>query len=82
MQQAHVVHSVSGILFMAMALGHIYVGTIGIEGSYQAMRTSYVDESWAKEHHELWYDEVKKGAKRPAAGGAVPAGAAQARRDE
>jgi len=84
MQQAHVVHSVSGILFMTLSLGHIYVGTIGIEGSYQAMRTGYVDESWAKEHHELWYDEAKKQrANRPAAsGGAVPAGAAQARREE
>jgi len=83
MQQAHVVHSVSGILFMTLSLGHIYVGTIGIEGSYQAMRTGYVDESWAKEHHELWYDEAKKqSANRPAAGGAMPAGAAQARRDD
>ncbi|MDX1375668.1 MAG: formate dehydrogenase subunit gamma [Burkholderiales bacterium] len=85
MQQAHVVHSVSGILFMALSLGHIYVGTIGIEGSYQAMRTGYVDESWAREHHELWYDEAKKqGANRPApgGGGAVPAGAAQGRREE
>ena len=83
MQQANVVHSVSGILFIALALGHIYVGTIGIEGSYQAMRTGYVDESWAKEHHELWYEEAKKqSANRPAAGGAMPAGAAQARHDE
>jgi len=83
MQQAHVVHSISGVLFMTLSLGHIYVGTIGIEGSYQAMRTGYVDESWAKEHHELWYEEARKSrAKRPGAGGAVPAGAAQARRDE
>ncbi|HSH07546.1 MAG TPA: formate dehydrogenase subunit gamma [Burkholderiales bacterium] len=83
MQQAHVVHSVSGILFTALSLGHIYVGTIGIEGSYQGMRTGYVDESWAKEHHELWYEDAKKhGASRPGVGGAVPAGAAQARREE
>jgi len=82
MQQAHVVHSISGILFLTLALGHIYVGTIGIEGSYQAMRTGYVDESWAKEHHEYWYEEAKKGGAQAPVGGAVPAGAAQARRSE
>jgi formate dehydrogenase subunit gamma len=82
MQQAHVVHSVSGVLFLTLALGHIYVGTIGIEGSYQAMRTGYVDESWAKDHHETWYEETKQGGTQAPTGGAVPAGAAQARRDE
>ncbi|MEY4711017.1 MAG: hypothetical protein RIS88_467, partial [Pseudomonadota bacterium] len=38
-----------------------YLGTIGMKGAYQAMRTGYVDETWAKEHHELWYDDVKAG---------------------
>ncbi|MGH8740714.1 MAG: formate dehydrogenase subunit gamma, partial [Burkholderiales bacterium] len=54
--------------------GHIYLGTIGLEGSYGAMRTGYVDEAWAKEHHEYWYNDVKSG-KGAAPGGAVPAGA-------
>ena len=58
----------------AISFGHIYLGTIGLEGSYQAMRTGYVDEVWAKEHHEYWYDEVKSGRRAPR-GGAVPAGA-------
>jgi formate dehydrogenase subunit gamma len=40
---------------MTLALGHIYMGTIGVEGAYESMRTGYVDEAWAKEHHELWY---------------------------
>jgi len=39
------------------------------------MRTGYVDEIWAKEHHEIWYNEVKSGRRAQAAGGAVPAGA-------
>jgi formate dehydrogenase subunit gamma len=61
MQLAHMVHSVATMLMMAMFLGHIYMGTIGMEGAYNAMKTGYVDETWAKEHHELWYDDIKAG---------------------
>ena len=61
MQVAHIVHAVASVLMMAMFCGHIYMGTIGISGAYQAMRTGYVDEAWAKEHHALWYDDVKAG---------------------
>jgi len=61
MQMAHMVHSVATVLMMAMFLGHIYMGTIGMEGAYNAMKTGYVDETWAKEHHELWYDDIKAG---------------------
>jgi formate dehydrogenase subunit gamma len=79
MQLAWIVHAVSALLFMLGSLGHIYVGTIGVEGAYQCMRTGYVDEAWAKEHHEYWYNEVKSGSVT-AAGGAVPAGAPHAQR--
>jgi formate dehydrogenase subunit gamma len=61
MQIAHMVHGVATVLMMAMFLGHIYIGTIGMKDSYKAMRTGYVDEAWAKEHHEWWYDDVKAG---------------------
>ncbi len=61
MQVAHMVHSVSNILMVAMFMGHIYLGTIGTEGAFQGMKTGYVDETWAREHHELWYDDVKAG---------------------
>jgi formate dehydrogenase subunit gamma len=61
MQIAHMVHAVATVLMMAMFLGHIYIGTIGMEGAYQGMKTGYVDETWAKEHHEFWYDDVKAG---------------------
>ena len=44
-----------------MSLGHIYLGTVGMEGAYAAMRHGYVDDTWAKEHHELWYDDVQAG---------------------
>ena len=74
MQDAWIWHASAAILYIAISLGHIYLGTIGLEGSYQAMRTGYVDETWAKEHHEYWFHEVKL-AERSAPGGAVPAGA-------
>ncbi len=80
MQQANVVHAIVAVLFMTMSLGHIYLGTIGAEGAYEAMRTGYVDEIWAKEHHELWYRETMAnntgggGAARPAAASALKEG--------
>jgi formate dehydrogenase subunit gamma len=64
MQIANVVHVIGAVLFLAGAFGHIYVGTIGMVGAYRSMRDGYVDEAWAKEHHERWYEDVKQG-KRP-----------------
>ncbi len=61
MQIAHMVHAVATVLMMAMFIGHIYLGTIGMQGAYQGMKTGYVDETWAKEHHGYWYDDVKAG---------------------
>lgn len=61
MQIANMLHGAASLLMMAMFIGHIYMGTIGMRGAYKAMRTGYVDETWAKEHHELWYDDVKSG---------------------
>jgi formate dehydrogenase subunit gamma len=61
MQIAHMLHMVGALIMMALIMGHIYMGTVGMKGAYGAMRTGYVDEAWAKEHHELWYDDVKAG---------------------
>jgi len=78
MQISHMVHATATVLMMAMFLGHIYMGTIGMRGAYSAMRDGYVDETWAKEHHELWYKDIQAGkipAQRsePAAPAAKPA---------
>ena len=79
MQIAHMIHAAAAMLMMAMFVGHIYMGTIGMKGAYGAMRTGYVDEGWAKEHHALWYQDVQAGkipAQRSApAGAAAPAAA-------
>jgi formate dehydrogenase subunit gamma len=64
MQQANVIHAIAAVLFMAGSVLHIYMGTVGLEGAYQAMREGYVDETWAKEHHEYWYEDVKSGKRR------------------
>ena len=76
MQIAHMVHAVATVFMMAMFSAHIYLGTIGMQGAYKAMRTGYVDETWAKEHHEWWYDDVKAGKIPAQRSEPVPAGQA------
>jgi formate dehydrogenase subunit gamma len=61
MQLANIVHVIGATFLMLGAIGHIYMGTIGMEGAYRAMRYGYVDETWAKVHHELWYNDIKAG---------------------
>jgi len=61
MQVAHMWHSIAAILMMAVFLGHIYIGTIGMRGAYRAMKTGYVDEGWAREHHRYWYEDIRDG---------------------
>jgi formate dehydrogenase subunit gamma len=58
MQLAQAWHAIVGLVFIAIALAHIYIGSIGMEGAYDAMGSGQVDEQWAREHHSLWYEEV------------------------
>jgi formate dehydrogenase subunit gamma len=62
MQSAQMVHGIIGVLFIAVMLGHIYIGTIGMEGAFEAMGDGTVDLNWAREHHPLWVE--KEGAGR------------------
>ncbi|BAR53326.1 putative formate dehydrogenase [Bradyrhizobium diazoefficiens] len=57
MQIAQIVHSVVAVLFIAAMLAHIYIGTIGMEGAFEAMGSGEVDVNWAREHHSLWLDQ-------------------------
>lgn len=61
MQLANVIHGSLAVLWIAIAFGHIYLGTIGVRGSFQGMSTGYVSEEWMKEHHSVWYEDVKSG---------------------
>jgi formate dehydrogenase subunit gamma len=72
MQIAHMIHASVAILMMALFLGHIYIGTLGMKGAFSAMRTGYVDEGWAREHHEYWAEDIAAG-KIPAQRSAEPA---------
>ena len=70
-----VIHAVIAMLFIAVMLAHIYIGSIGMEGAFDAMGTGEVDLNWAKEHHSLWVEEEQAKGHAPAAGGshAMPA---------
>jgi formate dehydrogenase subunit gamma len=72
MQIAHMIHGAATALMMALFLGHIYMGTVGTRGALDGMRTGYVDEAWAREHHELWFDDIQAG-RIPAQRSAPPA---------
>lgn len=83
MQLAHLVHSGSAIVMMAFALGHIYIGTLGSEGSLEGMVTGRVDAEWAKQHHDLWYQDLLEQGVRPEPhGGTAPAESGRPRRVE
>ncbi len=63
MQFASIWHSIIGLGLIVVIIGHIYIGTIGMEGSLSSMTTGYVDRNWAKEHHSLWLEELDKKSK-------------------
>jgi formate dehydrogenase subunit gamma len=58
MQIAQVIHAIISVLFIALILGHAYMGTLGMEGAFEAMATGEVDLNWAKEHHDQWLAET------------------------
>jgi len=67
-----VIHAVVAMLFVAAILAHIYIGSLGMEGAFDAMGTGEVDVNWAREHHSLWAEEEQ--AKARALAGAPPRG--------
>jgi formate dehydrogenase subunit gamma len=73
MIEANVVHGIAGVCFIALSFAHIYLGTIGMEGAYESMRYGYVDDAWAKEHHEYWYNDIKSGKVRTGTAIGMPA---------
>jgi formate dehydrogenase subunit gamma len=63
MELAQIFHAIVGVLFVALIIGHIYIGTLGMEGAFESMSEGTVDYNWAKEHHPLWVNE--EGVGRP-----------------
>ena len=54
MRWARIGLALVAVLFVAAMMAHIYIGTIGMEGAFEAMGTGEVDVNWAREHHSLW----------------------------
>ena len=59
MQYANIWHSIVAFVMMLAIIAHIYIGTVGMEGAYDAMGSGQVDVEWARQHHDLWVAEVE-----------------------
>jgi formate dehydrogenase subunit gamma len=69
LQLSNIIHGVVGLVMIGAMLAHIYIGSVGMEGAFDAMGSGEVDVNWAKEHHSIWADEeLKKRAGIPAGG--------------
>ena len=75
MQTAEMVHGVVAVLFVAIMIAHIYIGTIGMEGAFEGMWDGTVDVNWAREHHSLWLEQEERRGRLAAS---PPQGAVQA----
>ena len=73
MQLAQLWHAIVAFVMMALILAHIYIGSIGMEGAFDAMGSGEVELQWAKEHHGLWVEEVREEERRKHTEHAVPA---------
>jgi formate dehydrogenase subunit gamma len=71
MQYAQLWHAIVSFVLMAIIFAHIYLGSVGMEGAYDAMGSGDVEEQWAREHHSIWVDEVM--AEKAASKSASPA---------
>jgi formate dehydrogenase subunit gamma len=75
MQWAQYIHATVGVILIAIMIAHIYIGSLGMEGAYDAMGSGEVDLAWARAHHSAWVEEqqAKTAAGRQLPGRAVPA---------
>lgn len=65
MQLNQLWHSIVSLFLLSVIVAHIYLGTVGLQGAFQAMTTGKVDLNWAKEHHDLWVEELQKKGEIP-----------------
>ena len=74
MQFAQLWHAIMAFVLMAIILAHIYIGSVGMEGAYDAMGSGEVEEQWAREHHSLWLEDMQsRDTAAPSDGRATPA---------
>ncbi|MEO1292221.1 MAG: formate dehydrogenase subunit gamma [Pseudomonadota bacterium] len=67
MQYQTIWHGIVAVAMMVIVVAHIYIGSLGMEGAFDAMGSGQVDLNWAKEHHNLWVAEVQEETRRSAA---------------
>jgi formate dehydrogenase subunit gamma len=60
MQLAQLWHAIMGLFLTVVIIAHIYIGTIGMEGAFDAMGSGEVDLNWAREHHSVWVDDLER----------------------
>jgi formate dehydrogenase subunit gamma len=73
MQFSQAWHAIVSFVLMAIIIAHIYIGSVGMEGAYDAMGSGEVDEAWAHQHHSIWLEEVKTNEAKSAPKDATPA---------
>lgn len=64
MQWAQLTHAVLALLLIGLILGHIYIGTVGMVGAFDAMWSGFVDRNWAREHHKIWFGSIAADERR------------------
>jgi formate dehydrogenase subunit gamma len=88
LQDAHVIHTVAAVGVMAFFIVHLYLATIGVEGALESMTSGHVDANWARQHHDIWYQELQSGQGQaaveasPRSGGTHAGGVASAAPDD
>ena len=74
MQLSQIWHSIVAFIMMVVIIAHIYIGSVGMEGAYDAMGSGQVDVNWAKQHHDLWAEEVEANKdSKPSSKHSIPA---------
>ncbi len=72
LQLAQLAHAVSALVLTTIILAHIYIGSIGMEGAFDAMGSGMVDENWAREHHSAWVEQRRRERRRGGGPGPAP----------
>jgi formate dehydrogenase subunit gamma len=62
MQITQYVHAIVGVVMIAIIIAHIYIGTLGMQGAWDAMGSGEVDLAWAREHHRAWVEAKERGS--------------------
>lgn len=66
-QNAHLIHAGLALAWIGLFFGHAYIGTLGTEGALEGMVHGDVSEEWARQHHDLWLEELQQGGAAPRA---------------